>query len=83
MQDNLAWKNKYLCPFLSFSMLPSLLQRIHTDISVVPRLHYTGTKGRPGRVFRSGMKPPINSFGNAGNLVLTTGLKTKINHRKG
>ena len=64
MQDNLAWKNKYLCPFLPFSMLPSLLKRIHIDISVVPRLHYTGTKGRPGGVFRSGMKTPINSFRN-------------------
>ena len=30
-----ASKNKYLCPFLSFSMLPSLLKRIYTDISVV------------------------------------------------
>ena len=39
-------------------MLPSLLKRIHTDISVVPRLHYTGTKGRPGGVFRSEMKTP-------------------------
>ena len=27
-----ASKNKYLCPFLSFSMLPSLLKRIYTDI---------------------------------------------------
>ena len=36
MQDNLACKNKYLCHFLSFSMLPSLLKRIHTDIIVVP-----------------------------------------------
>ena len=44
MQDNLACKNKYLRPF---SMLPSLLKRIHTDMSVVPRLHYTGTKSRP------------------------------------
>ena len=47
MQDNLAFKNKYLRSLLSFSMLPSLLKRIHTDMSVVPRLHYTGTKGRP------------------------------------
>ena len=44
LQDNLACKNKYLRPF---SMLPSLLKRIHTDMSVVPRLLYTGTKGRP------------------------------------
>ena len=44
MQDNLACKNKYLRPF---SMLTSLLKRIHTDMSVVPRLLYTGTKGRP------------------------------------
>ena len=47
MQDNLAFKNMYLRPFLSFSMLPSLLKRIQTYMSVVPRLHYTGTKGRP------------------------------------
>ena len=44
MQDNLACKNNYLRPF---SMLTSLLKRIHTDMSVVPRLLYTGTKGRP------------------------------------
>ena len=44
MQDNLAFKNKYLRPF---SMLPLLLKRIHTAMSVVPRLLYTGTKGRP------------------------------------
>ena len=44
MQNNLTCKTKYLRPF---SMLPSLLKRIHTDMSVVPRLHYTGTKGRP------------------------------------
>ena len=44
MQDNLDYKNKYLGPFF---MLSSLLQRIHTDMSVVPRLLYTGTKGRP------------------------------------
>ena len=44
MFDNLACKNKYLCPFLSFSMLPSLPKRIHTDIRVVPRLYYTGTR---------------------------------------
>ena len=38
MQDNLACKKKRnLCPFLSFSTLPSLLRRIHTDMSVVPR----------------------------------------------
>ena len=37
MQDNLACENKYLCQFLSFSMLPSLLKRTHTDIIVVPR----------------------------------------------
>ena len=47
MLDNLAFKNKYLFPFLSFSILPSLLKRIHTDVSVVPPLHHTGTKGRP------------------------------------
>ena len=44
MQDNLACKNNYLCPILSFSMFPSLLKRIHTDIRVVPRLYYTGTR---------------------------------------
>ena len=64
IQDNLACKNKYLCHFLSFSMLPSLLKRIHTDIIVVPRLHYSGTKGRPEWVFCFGMKTPINSFRN-------------------
>ena len=44
MQDNLDYNNKYLRPF---SMLPSPLQRIHTDMSVEPRLLYIGTKGRP------------------------------------
>ena len=43
-------------------MLPALLKRIHTDISVVSRLHYPGTKGRLELAFRSGMKTPINSF---------------------
>ena len=47
MHDNLACKNKYLHLFLSFSMLPSLLKRIYTDMRIVPRLHCTGTKGRP------------------------------------
>ena len=61
MQDNLACKDKCLRPF---SMLPSLLKRIYTDMSVVPRLLYTGTKGRPESVFRSGMKISINSFKN-------------------
>ena len=60
MQDNLACIYKYLCPFLSFFMLPSLLKRIYTDIRVVPRLYYTVTKGRPEWVFRSGMKTPVN-----------------------
>ena len=46
-------KNKYLRPFSTL-----------TDMSVVPRLLYTGTKGRPERVFRSGMKTSINSFRN-------------------
>ena len=41
-------------------MLPPLLKRIQTDMSVVPRSHYTGTKGRPECVFRSAMKIPIN-----------------------
>ena len=44
MQDNLACKNKYSRPF---SILPSFLKRIHTDMSVVPRVLYKGTKGRP------------------------------------
>ena len=60
----LACKNKCLCPFLSFSMLPSLLQRIHTNMRAVPRLHCTGRKGRPEWVFRSVMKTPINSLRN-------------------
>ena len=64
MQDNLACKNKYLCPFLSFSMLPSLLKRIRTNMRVVPRSHYTGRNGRPEWVFRSVMKTPINSLRN-------------------
>ena len=54
-------RNQYLRPF---SMLPSLLKRIHTDMNVVPRLLYTGTKGRPEYVFRSEMKTSINSFRN-------------------
>ena len=58
MQDNVARKDKYLRPF---SMLPSLL-KIYTDMSVVSRLLYSGTKGRPESVFRSGMKTSINSF---------------------
>lgn len=37
MRDNLACKNKYLCPFLSFPL----------QTYVVYRLHYSGTKGRP------------------------------------
>ena len=45
--QQLASKNKCLYPFLSFSMLPSLLQRIHTNMRAVPRLHCTGRKGRP------------------------------------
>ena len=59
MQDNVARIDKYLRPF---SMLPSLLKRIYTDMSVVSRLLYTGTKGRPESVFRSGMKTSTNSF---------------------
>ena len=53
MQDNVARKDKYLRPF---SMLPSLLKRIYTDMSVVSPLINSGTKGRPESVFRSGMK---------------------------
>ena len=45
-------------------MLPLLLEKIHTDMSVVPCLLYTGTKGRPEQVFRSGMITSINSFRN-------------------
>ena len=44
MQDNLACKNNYLCPFPSFSMLPSLLKSIYTDIRVVPRFYHMGTR---------------------------------------
>ena len=61
MQVNLACKNKYLRPF---SMLPSFLNRIHTDMSIVPRVLYTGTKGRPEKVFPSGIKTSISSFRN-------------------
>ena len=43
IQDNLACKSKYLCPFLSFSMLPSLLKRIHIDLTVVVRLYLLGS----------------------------------------
>jgi len=50
--------------FLSFSILPSLLQRIHTNMRAVPRLHCTGRKGRPEWVFRSVMKTPLNSLRN-------------------
>ena len=46
---------------MSFSILPSLLKSIYTDLSVVRRLHYKGTKGRPEWVFRSGMKTLMNS----------------------
>ena len=49
--------------FISFSVpfyASPLLKRIQTDMSVVPRSHYTGTKGRPEWVFRSAMKIPIN-----------------------
>ena len=62
--QQLASKNKCLCPFLSFSMLPSLLQRIHTNMRAVPRLHCTGRKGCPEWVFRSVIKTPINSLRN-------------------
>ena len=37
MRDNLTCKSKYLCPFLSFSRLPSLLKRIHIALSIVVR----------------------------------------------
>ena len=57
-------KNKSSCPFLSFSMLPSLPQMVHTNMRAVPRLHCTGRKGRPEWVFRSVIKTPINSFRN-------------------
>ena len=43
IQDNLACKSKYLCPFLYFSMLPSLLKRIHIDLTVVVRLYLLGS----------------------------------------
>ena len=45
--QQLACKNKCLCLFLSFSMLPSLPQRIHTNMRAVLRLYCTGGKGRP------------------------------------
>ena len=54
MRDNLACKNKYLCPFLSFPL----------QTCVVYRLHYSGTKGRPEVMFRSEMKTPINLLKN-------------------
>ena len=38
--------NIYLL-FCTFLCSPPLLKRIQTDMSVVPRSHYTGTKGRP------------------------------------
>ena len=44
MQDNLACKNNYLFPFPSFSMLPSLLKSVYTDIRVVPRFYHKGTR---------------------------------------
>ena len=61
MKGNLACKNKCLRPFF---MLPSLPEKIHTDMSVVLRLIYTSSKGRPEQVFRSGMITSINSFRN-------------------
>ena len=45
--------------FSVFFYVSALLKRIYTDTSVVPRLHYTGTRGRPERVFRSVMKTLI------------------------
>ena len=43
MRDNLTCTSKYLCPFLSFSRLPSLLKRIHIDLSIVVRLYLLGS----------------------------------------
>ena len=56
-------KNKYLRPFSTL-----------TDMSVVPRLLYTGTKGRPERVFRSGMKTSIHSFRNESFRIIFSGI---------
>ena len=50
--------------FMSFSMLPSLPLRIHTNMRAVLRLHCTGRKDRPEWVFRSIKKTPINSLRN-------------------
>ena len=67
-------KNKHLRPFSTL-----------TDMSVVPRLLYTGTKGRPERVFRSGMKTSINSFRNESFRIIllwyyvTTGMNSFLN----
>ena len=72
-QDNLACITKYLCPFLSFSMLPSFLERIHRNICVVLRLHYTGRKGRPERVFRSVMKTTIKQISKGVSVGCRTG----------
>ena len=60
MQDNLACNNNYLIPFPSFSMLPSLLKSIYTDIRVVPRFYHKGT--RMSVSFWN--ETPINSFRN-------------------
>ena len=49
MEDNLACKNKYLCPF---SMLPSLLKRIHTDIIVVVQNKCFVLKGKPNKLIQ-------------------------------
>ena len=43
MRDNLTCTSKYLCPFLSFSRLPSLLKRIHIDLSIVVRSYLLGS----------------------------------------
>ena len=49
MENNLACKNKYLCPF---SMLPSLLKRIHTDIIVVVQNKCFVLKGKPNKLIQ-------------------------------
>ena len=58
MQDNLACKNNYFMFFSVFFYASFARKRIHTNIRVLPRLHYTGTKGRPEWVFRFGTENP-------------------------
>ena len=50
-------RNSYICTAVKKRM-QEILAAKNTNISVVPCLHYTCTKGRPQWVFRSGMKTP-------------------------